>query len=168
MKVLQIYNHVPDMLKPCIDSVKAFADRTNSAYIVHGEAPNTFRYKSVWADYIRIQYASLHTNLWYFDWDIKLNDDFGYNGIEPAFYHQTPEACFYTGNDLSLFKKWRKDFEKIADEKGKMRIKQGQLFWVMKPDLKDGIKYVDASKLEHLVYHKFNPNMEVQNVSKDK
>ena len=162
MKILQIYNHVPDMLEPCIDSVKRYADREGAEYIIHDENPKNFQYKSAWADLVRMQYAAKYKDLWYFDWDIFLEDSFTNRIKEPVFFYRTPEACFYTGNDLSLFRKWLSTYQNMIDSRGFNEIKRGTLYHILKQD-RSSMK--SFAKVKHLEYHRKN-NSERMEVKK--
>jgi len=162
MKVLQIYNNIPEMLKPCVDSVKRYAEREGAEYIVHDENPKGFQYKSIWADLIRMQYAAENKDLWYFDWDIFLDESFTSRIKEPVFFYRTPETCFYTGNDLSLFKKWLSAYQDMIDERGADKIKRGTLYHIVKHDRNSMKNFV---KVKHLEYHR-NNNSERMEVKK--
>lgn len=174
MVVLQIYNHVPDALKVCVESVKAFAKKVKAEYIVISDkSDDTFYFKSAWSDLQRIKYAAQTKNLLYADWDILLKKSFTVNSDIPIFGNDC-DSFFYTSDDNTFFIKVLKEYEKYLLDNKSGVLEHARLYKIMKK-YKKIKKLFNPKTYTHLHYNKksFNINknkkaLEIYNERKEK
>jgi len=144
MMILQIYTHIPDILQPCIDSVKRYADRKNAEYIaIEKEKDSTYYHVEAWADKIQLEYEATNDYLLYADWDIMLCKDFDVGGDEPLFGDQHTNLV-WTGARSNIFKAILDEYIKF--EKSNINAKKARYrIWKM-------------FNKNPIVKNKFNPN----------
>jgi len=105
MKILQIYNHIPEALTDCIASVKRYANRAGAEYVLIADNPDPrYEFVTAWADKIQLDYLSKNPDTLYVDWDVEIFDNFEIGGNIALFGDQFTNLV-WNGNQCDIFSK---------------------------------------------------------------
>ena len=157
MKVLQIYNHIPDTLSHCIQSVKNYADRKKAEYIVIDQEPDSsYSFRSAWADIVRNKICSENDYLLYVDWDILLYDNFDVSG-DIALFGNSINNIMWTGNQSNLWKNWVKQYEEYERLRPTTKLEHCRNWKIMRKDISTKNRF-SKNTYKHLRYSQKNSN----------
>jgi len=150
MKILQIYDHIPEALTDCIASVKRYADRVDAEYVAVTEGWSGEGSPEAWSNLVRVQYGAKYKNLLYVDWDYYLYDNFDVGGETPLFGAMV-DSMFWTGRNNTIFTEWKDTMELYSSRVSTAHHERARLYKIMKPNPITENR-IDPSTYEHLFY----------------